>query len=131
MQDIGKQVDKITSEVRELKKYSNLNYTGFLKIVKKHDRRRGGEYRLGPFLKTRLAQNPFNSDKDYSPLLTKLSLVYEAIHQYLDDEARAVRLDGDGQPEPEIHDGERYTAHKCQSPPSYACVCVCMSICGC
>ncbi len=58
-----------------------------------------------------LARRPFNSEKGYSPLLTKLSIMYEAIHQYLNhEEAHAVDLES----QPETHNGERYTAHKCQ-----------------
>ncbi len=120
VRDIEKRLDEITNEVRELKRYSNLNYTGFLKIVKKHDRKRGREYKLRPLMRNRLAQIPFNSEKDYSPLLTKLSRVYEAIHQYFERDGGAM-VELEPQSEPEIHNGERYTAHKCtfqQGPPS-------------
>lgn len=62
------QLDEITKEVNELEKYSRLNFTGFLKAAKKHDRRRGSNYRVRPLLQVRLAALPFNSE-DYSPLL--------------------------------------------------------------
>lgn len=62
------QLDEITTEVNELEKYSRLNFTGFLKAAKKHDRRRGSKYRVRPLLQVRLAALPFNSE-DYSPLL--------------------------------------------------------------
>lgn len=62
------QLDEITMEVNELEKYSRLNFTGFLKAAKKHDRRRGSNYRVRPLLQVRLAALPFNSE-DYSPLL--------------------------------------------------------------
>lgn len=61
-------LDKITTEVNELEKYSRLNFTGFLKAAKKHDRRRGSKYKVRPLLQVRLAALPFNSE-DYSPLL--------------------------------------------------------------
>lgn len=61
-------LDGITKEVNELEKYSRLNFTGFLKAAKKHDRRRGSKYRVRPLLQVRLAELPFNSE-DYSPLL--------------------------------------------------------------
>lgn len=61
-------LDEITQEVNELEKYSRLNFTGFLKAAKKHDRRRGSKYRVRPLLQVRLAALPFNSE-DYSPLL--------------------------------------------------------------
>ena len=62
------QLDEITQQVNELEKYSRLNFTGFLKAAKKHDRRRGSNYRVRPLLQVRLAALPFNSE-DYSPLL--------------------------------------------------------------
>jgi SPX domain protein involved in polyphosphate accumulation len=105
-------LDNITNEVRELKKYSNLNYTGFLKIVKKHDRKRGELYKIRPMVQVRLNQRPFNSEQGYSPLLTKLSIMFEAIRQYLhEDEVHHVDLES----QPETQNGETYTAHKCQS----------------
>ena len=62
------ELDGITKEVNELEKYSRLNFTGFLKAAKKHDRRRGSQYKVRPLLQVRLAALPFNSE-DYSPLL--------------------------------------------------------------
>ena len=61
-------LDSISKEISELEKYSRINYTGFLKAVKKHDRKRGYRYRVRPLLQVRLAALPFNSE-DYSPLL--------------------------------------------------------------
>ncbi|KAG6038210.1 hypothetical protein E4U41_004442 [Claviceps citrina] len=103
------ELDGITNEVRELKQYSSINYTGFLKIVKKHDRKRGGRYKVRPMMQLSLAQRPFNSEQGYSPLLNKLSIMYFAIRQQLELEA-AVPLDLDNQGE--TQNGERYTAHK-------------------
>ncbi len=66
--DIVQELDKITKEINELEKYSRINFTGFLKSAKKHDRKRGAKYRVRPMLQVRLAALPFNSE-DYSPLL--------------------------------------------------------------
>ena len=63
-----KELDAISKEITELKKFSRVNYTGFLKAAKKHDRRRGQKYRVRPLLQVRLAQTPFNSE-DYQPLI--------------------------------------------------------------
>lgn len=49
LRELEKELDDITNEVRELKKYSSINYTGFLKIVK-HDRKRGDRYRIRPMM---------------------------------------------------------------------------------
>ncbi|KAI4288582.1 MAG: hypothetical protein L6R35_002150 [Caloplaca aegaea] len=51
-------LDSITKEVSELEKYSRINFTGFLKAAKKHDRRRGSHYRVRPLLQ-KLKKEPF------------------------------------------------------------------------
>ena len=68
LQQVLNELDDITKEINELEKYSRINYTGFLKAAKKHDRKRGSKYRVRPLLQVRLAALPFNSE-DYSPLL--------------------------------------------------------------
>ncbi|PHH87994.1 hypothetical protein CDD83_8143 [Cordyceps sp. RAO-2017] len=109
LRELEKELDDITNEVRELKKYSSINYTGFLKIVKKHDRKRGDRYRIRPMMQLSLAQRPFNSEQGYSPLLNKLSIMYFAIRQQLEGGDQApLDLESQG----ETHNGERYTAHK-------------------
>lgn len=113
LKELETELDSITNEVKELKKYSNINYTGFLKIVKKHDRKRGDRYKVRPMMQLSLAQRPFNSEQGYSPLLNKLSIMYFAIRQQLEGEGAAdqslLELDRQG----ETYKGERYTAQKC------------------
>ncbi|KAF9870164.1 VTC domain-containing protein [Colletotrichum karsti] len=111
LRDIEAELDKITTDISELKKYSNINYTGFLKIVKKHDRKRGDRYKVRPMMQMRLSQRPFNSEQSYSPLLNKLSIMYYAIRQQL-DEGGADQQPLDLESQGETHNGERYTAHK-------------------
>lgn len=65
--ELLKELDRISDEIGELERYSRINYTGFLKAAKKHDRKRS-KYRVRPLLQVRLAALPFNSE-DYSPLL--------------------------------------------------------------
>jgi SPX domain protein involved in polyphosphate accumulation len=114
------ELDDITNEVKQLKKYSSINYTGFLKIVKKHDRRRGDRYRVRPMMQLSLAQRPFNSEQAYSPLLHKLSIMYFAIRQQLEGgEQGPMDLESQG----ETHNGERYTAHKCKCPAPASLIC--------
>lgn len=109
LKELEEELDAITNEVKELKKFSNINYTGFLKIVKKHDRKRGDRYRVRPVMQLSLAQRPFNSEQGYSPLLNKLSIMYFAIRQQLEGGDKApLDLNSQG----ETHNGERYTAHK-------------------
>ncbi|KAI1012574.1 hypothetical protein LB504_008184 [Fusarium proliferatum] len=111
LRTLESELDEITNEVRELKKYSNINYTGFLKIIKKHDRKRGDRYKVRPMMQLSLSQRPFNSETGYSPLLNKLSIMYFAIRQQLEDGGEQLPpLDLESQGE--THNGERYTAHK-------------------
>ncbi|KAK5658601.1 hypothetical protein OQA88_1994 [Cercophora sp. LCS_1] len=112
LKDLETELDSITNEVKELQKYSNLNYTGFLKIVKKHDRKRGHRYKIRPMMQVSLSKRPFNSEQAYSPLLNKLSLMYFAVRQLLEGEGAAETYPADPDSQAETHNGERYTAHK-------------------
>ncbi|CAK7209322.1 Phosphate metabolism transcription protein [Sporothrix bragantina] len=111
VREIEAELDSITNELRELKRYSSLNYTGFLKIVKKHDRKRGNHYRIRPMMQVSLTRRPFNSEAVYSPLLAKLSLMYEAVHQYLNPDEENLPVDLETQ-QVTNHNGERYMAFK-------------------
>ncbi|KAL6249515.1 Phosphate metabolism transcription protein [Rhinocladiella similis] len=103
--DMLKELDGISKDLNELRKFSRINYTGFLKAAKKHDRKRGLKYRVRPILQVRLAQTPFNSE-DYSPLLYRLSAMYSWARQVLGEEASGKEADTDVQPK------DVYTAHK-------------------
>ncbi|KAF2969853.1 hypothetical protein GQX73_g3694 [Xylaria multiplex] len=110
LEELRAELDAIVNEVNRLKKFSSLNYTGFLKIVKKHDRKRGGRYKVRPMMRVSLSEHGLNSEQGYSPLLNKLSLMYYAINQTLDKDKQQQPLDLEYQEE--FHNGERYTAHK-------------------
>ncbi|KAI0882415.1 SPX-domain-containing protein [Annulohypoxylon maeteangense] len=112
LKELKSELDSVTNEVKELKKYSSANYTGFLKIAKKHDRKRGDRYKVRPMMRVSLSERGFNSEQAYSPLLTKLSLMYYAINQNLDESEQRQPLDLDLENPQEVHNGERYTAHK-------------------
>lgn len=110
--EIEEELDAIINETKELKKYSSINYTGFLKIVKKHDRKRGNNYKIRPMMQMTLSKRPFNSEQGYSPLLNKLSMMYFVVRQQLDentDQPPAAATDAQSQ----MQNGERYTAYKC------------------
>ena len=110
--EIEEELDSIINETKELQKYSNINYTGFLKIVKKHDRKRGSNYKIRPMMQMTLSKRPFNSEQGYAPLLNQLSMMYYVVRQQLDenaDQPGASTVDAQS----ETHNGERYTAYKC------------------
>ncbi|EAA27932.1 SPX-domain-containing protein [Neurospora crassa] len=112
LKELEAELDAITNEVKELRKYSNLNYTGFLKIVKKHDRKRGDRYKIRPIMQVSLSKRPFNSEQGYTPLLNKLSLLYFAIRQHLEENGSVEPYHLDPISQPETHNGEKYTAYK-------------------
>ncbi|PVH77831.1 vacuolar transporter chaperone-like protein [Cadophora sp. DSE1049] len=109
--EIETELDEIINETKELKKYSNINYTAFLKIVKKHDRKRGNNYKIRPMMLMSLSKRPFNTESGYSPLLNKLSIMYYAVRQQL-DESEAAPATSASDAQSQIQNGERYTAYK-------------------
>ncbi|CAK7897710.1 vacuolar transporter chaperone complex subunit 2 [[Candida] anglica] len=60
---------------QELEHFQRLNYTGFTKIVKKHDRIHP-EFSVKPLLNVRLKNLPYHNE-DYSPLLYKISALFQ------------------------------------------------------
>ena len=111
--EIEEELDAIINETRELKKYSSINYTGFLKIVKKHDRKRGSNYKIRPMVQMTLSKRPFNSEQGYAPLLNKLSMMYFVVRQQLDEGADPPGASS-ADAQSETLNGEKYTAYKCQ-----------------
>ncbi|KAI7877893.1 VTC domain-containing protein [Mucor mucedo] len=76
MASIQENINWIADDIIRLALYSRINYTGFLKIVKKHDRHT--EYVLRPMFMVRLNQCPFwNEDND--TLLIKLSQLFSKV----------------------------------------------------
>lgn len=77
-----KELDDITFHIDRLQKFSRINFTGFLKAAKKHDRRTRGSEEKGkkkanieaggpmvrPLLQVRLSALEFNKEV-YSPML--------------------------------------------------------------
>lgn len=106
VQEVMKDLDDISKDVEQLRRFSRINFTGFLKAAKKHDRKRGRHYRVQPILQVRLSQVSFHSE-DYSPLLQRLSAMYTFCHQILQTDHQHRRESGRA-PRPR----DTYTAHK-------------------
>ena len=66
----------IIADVHDLSKYTQLNYTGFQKIIKKHDKMT--EWQLRPSFATRLKAKPFFQD-NYDAFIVKLSKQYDLV----------------------------------------------------
>lgn len=115
LKELKAELDAINNEVKELKKYSSANYTGFLKIVKKHDRKRGDRYKVRPLMRLTLSNRGLNSESAYTPLLRKLSTMYYIIDSHLEEGEQPQLPDLEHQEE--VHNGEKYTAQKCKMAP--------------
>lgn len=76
---IESQLEEILDEAKALDQFRRVNFTGFSKIVKKHDRLHP-QYQVRPLLHVRLQALPFHSE-DYSPLLYRLSHMYKFLSE--------------------------------------------------
>ena len=110
LNDVYTELEAITKDMNELEKFARINYTGFLKAVKKHDRKRGEGYRVRALLNVHLARNPFHRE-DYGTLLWRLSALYSFVRQRLEGaEKRGPSMSTSTK---ETHDGkDEYTSHK-------------------
>jgi SPX domain protein involved in polyphosphate accumulation/uncharacterized membrane protein YidH (DUF202 family) len=111
LKDVLEQLDHVTKETNELETYARINYAGFLKAAKKHDRKRGHAYRVRPLLQVRLAALPFNKE-DYNPLLYRLSSMYSFVRQHLEgaDVHRGPSMSSFG-PEKEEYVSHKFWVH--------------------
>ena len=66
----------IIADVHDLAKYTQLNYTGFQKIIKKHDKQTS--WHLRPSFATRLKAKPFFQD-NYDAFIVTLSRLYDLV----------------------------------------------------
>lgn len=71
-------LEDILAEAQELDNFSRINYTGFVKIVKKHDKLHPAYPSVKSLLSVRLQSLPFNSE-EYSPLLYRISYLYNIL----------------------------------------------------
>ncbi|KAL4785800.1 VTC domain-containing protein [Aspergillus varians] len=66
----------IIADVHDLAKFTQLNYTGFQKIIKKHDKET--QWHLKPVFAARLNAKPFFKD-NYDAFVVKLSKLYDLV----------------------------------------------------
>jgi SPX domain protein involved in polyphosphate accumulation/uncharacterized membrane protein YidH (DUF202 family) len=66
----------VIADVHDLAKFTQLNYTGFQKIIKKHDKQTG--WYLKPVFAARLNAKPFFKD-NYDAFVVKLSRLYDLV----------------------------------------------------
>lgn len=75
-QDLEEELSDIIADVHDLAKFTRLNYTGFQKIIKKHDKTT--KFTLKPVFQARLNAKAFYKD-NYDNLIVKLSKLYDLI----------------------------------------------------
>lgn len=80
------EIYKLVAEIDVLAKYTRLNYTGFLKIVKKHDKQT--RWMLKSIFHVRLNSKPFHKE-NYDAVIVRLSNIYHIV------QARGQKLKGD------------------------------------
>ncbi|KAH7073744.1 VTC domain-containing protein [Paraphoma chrysanthemicola] len=106
LKDVLKELDSITKETKELESFSRMNFTAIIKATKKHDKLRGGSYKLRPFIDARIVQRPLHTE-DASPLLYRLSALYSFVRQSLEGKTKDSMSFGE-----DSTSGEGFTSHK-------------------
>ncbi|KAG0206187.1 vacuolar transporter chaperone [Mortierella sp. GBA30] len=71
------EINKITQDLQDLARFQRLNYTAFLKIVKKHDKHTGFSLRVN-FMNQQLNSQPFHKER-FTPLVSRLSALYNIV----------------------------------------------------
>ncbi|KAJ3040438.1 vacuolar transporter chaperone [Rhizophlyctis rosea] len=73
---VEEEISRITTEVTELSKFIRLNYSGFLKILKKHDKHTN--FMLKPTFMVRLNARPFYRES-FDKVIVQLSKLYDTV----------------------------------------------------
>ncbi|KAK3838043.1 MAG: VTC domain-containing protein [Linnemannia gamsii] len=71
------EINKITQDLQDLARFQRLNYTAFLKIIKKHDKHTGFTIRAH-FMNFQLVSFPFHRES-FAPLVSRLSTLYNIV----------------------------------------------------
>lgn len=75
--DLEEDLANVIADVHDLGHFSHLNYTGFVKIVKKHDKRTGFTLK-GVFMRDFLEKRPFYK-QSYDEIILQLSRLYNLV----------------------------------------------------
>lgn len=110
--EVQTELNNITAAITELEKYSRTNYTGFLKAVKKHDRRRGQRYKLRPMLQVQLSKSGLNSE-EHSPqsLMYRLSAMYDFVRRLSTGRPPSEDADTKLEPHRDIYSSFKFFVH--------------------
>ncbi|KAJ1771661.1 vacuolar transporter chaperone, partial [Coemansia sp. RSA 1824] len=94
---IEREIDAVIGEVYELAKFTRLNFTAFMKIVKKHDK--NAPFVLKPMFAEQLNSRPFFKE-NFDELLLELSRLYNIV--------RNGGVDVDGSKDPQSGNGQNF-----------------------
>ncbi|KAI1317233.1 vacuolar transporter chaperone [Mortierella claussenii] len=96
------EINKITQDLRDLARFQRLNYTAFLKMIKKHDKHTG--FLLRPhFMNQQLTLQPFHKES-FASLVSRLSSLYNIVRTGTAPQvSRAQSIDSAGDEEEEEH----------------------------
>ncbi|GAA5852744.1 hypothetical protein JCM9279_003954 [Rhodotorula babjevae] len=75
--DLEEDLANVIADVHDLGHFSHLNYTGFIKIVKKHDKRTGFTLK-GQFMRDFLEKRPFYKES-FDAIIVQLSRLYNLV----------------------------------------------------
>lgn len=75
-EDLEEDLSSVIADVHDMAKFAQLNYTGFQKIIKKHDKLTG--WTLKPIFAARLNSKPFFNE-NYDVLVVRLSKLYDLV----------------------------------------------------
>eukprot|EP00128_Syssomonas_multiformis_P012965 Colp12_sorted_trinity150504_noHs@13745 len=78
VKQLTEEMETLTADIVKLAKFNNLNYTGFMKILKKHDKYT--PFCLKPTFMARLNTKPFYKE-NFDALIARLSALYELIRE--------------------------------------------------
>ncbi|CCK72996.1 Vtc4p KNAG_0M01430 [Huiozyma naganishii CBS 8797] len=73
---LEEELSDIIADIHDMAKFSRLNYSGFQKIIKKHDKKTG--FVLKPVFQVRLDAKPFFKE-NYDELVVKISQLYDFV----------------------------------------------------
>ncbi|GAA5843483.1 hypothetical protein JCM5353_003586, partial [Sporobolomyces roseus] len=75
--ELEEDLANVIADVHDMGHFSHLNYTGFIKIVKKHDKRTGFTLK-GEFMRDYLEKRPFYKE-NYDAIIVQLSRLYNLV----------------------------------------------------
>ncbi|KAG0013362.1 vacuolar transporter chaperone [Podila clonocystis] len=104
------EINKITQDVQDLARYQRLNYTAFLKIIKKHDKHTG--YTLHTRFMNWLNSQPFHKES-FAHLVSRLSTLYNIVRTGNAPAASKARsIDSSEEEEEELEQHPGYVSKK-------------------